>query len=150
MISIQTEDFSQGFEYEAMRERAISDGAIVTFTGIVRDFSEDDKVIAIELEHYPQMTERSLCDICEKGRKKWPLSEIRVIHRIGKILAHEQIVFVGVSAKHRQAAFEACQFIMDFLKNDVPLWKKEIGPNQSVWVKPKDSDKHSTQRWLQK
>jgi molybdopterin synthase catalytic subunit len=133
-----------------MRARALSDGAIVTFTGIVRDFNANTDVVAIELEHYPEMTEKSLDAICKQARDKWPLGEIRVIHRIGKILAHEQIVFVGVSAKHRKAAFDACQFIMDFLKNDVPLWKKEISPKNSIWVAAKASDKASTHRWSSK
>jgi molybdopterin synthase catalytic subunit len=147
MISIQTEDFSQGTEYEDLRKKADSDGAIVTFTGIVRDFNSDDKVIGIELEHYPEMTQKSLSKICELARQKWAIGEIRIIHRVGKILAHEQIVFVGVSSKHRRAAFEACEFIMDYLKSEVPLWKKEMLTEKSIWVAAKDSDKKDAQRW---
>jgi molybdopterin synthase catalytic subunit len=147
MISIQTEDFSLGAEYEILRKDAVSDGAIVTFTGIVRDFNSDATVLGIELEHYPEMTHKALERICQQAKEAWPLGQIKVIHRVGKILAHEQIVFVGVTSKHRKAAFEACQFIMDFLKNEVPLWKKEISPERSVWVKAKDSDKNSMQRW---
>jgi molybdopterin synthase catalytic subunit len=147
MISIQTEDFSVGKEYEILRNGAISDGAIVTFTGIVRDFNSDSTVVGIELEHYPEMTHKALEQICHRAQETWSLGQVKVIHRIGKILAHEQIVFVGVSSTHRKAAFEACQFIMDFLKNEVPLWKKEISPEQSVWVKAKDSDKNLRQRW---
>jgi molybdopterin synthase catalytic subunit len=147
MISIQKKDFSLGEEYEKLRKSAISDGAIVTFTGVVRDFNGDSTVVGIELEHYPEMTHKSLQQICEQARKNWPLGQIRVIHRIGKILAHEQIVFVGVTSKHRSAAFEACQFIMDFLKTEAPLWKKEISPERSDWVDAKDSDKLSAQKW---
>lgn len=147
MISIQTEDFSQGNEYEKLRLNATSDGAIVTFSGIVRDFSDNDKVIGIELEHYPEMTHKALDKICNEARENWEIGQIRVIHRVGKIMAHEQIVFVGVSARHRRAAFEACQFIMDFLKSKVPLWKKEIHPAQSRWVESKQSDKDVLNRW---
>jgi len=112
MISVQYEDFTHATEYENMRQHAKNDGAIVTFTGIVRDFNDNEEVIGIELEHYPSMTHKALEGICAKARARWPLGYIRLIHRIGNIMANEQIVFVGVSAKHRKAAFEACEFIM--------------------------------------
>lgn len=147
MISVQYEDFTHATEYENMRQHAKNDGAIVTFTGIVRDFNDNEEVIGIELEHYPSMTHKALEDICAKARARWPLGYIRLIHRIGNIRANEQIVFVGVSAKHRKAAFEACEFIMDYLKTDVPLWKKELSPNKSIWVKTKPSDAHALKRW---
>jgi molybdopterin synthase catalytic subunit len=148
MVSVQYEDFTHAKEYESLRSLTNNDGAIVTFTGLVRDFNDSDEVIGIELEHYPSMTHNALEDICAKARARWPLGHIRLIHRIGKIMANEQIVFVGVSSKHRKAAFEACEFIMDYLKADVPLWKKELSPHQSVWVKAKPSDKQALKKWL--
>lgn len=148
MISIQQEDFCHGTEYKALRARASSDGAIVTFSGIVRDYNDSADVLGIELEHYPGMTEKALEQICENARKKWPLGQIRVIHRVGKIMADEQIVFVGVSSRHRKSAFAAAQFIMDYLKAQVPIWKKEITPEQSVWVAAKASDEKAALRWL--
>jgi molybdopterin synthase catalytic subunit len=147
MISIQYEDFSLATEYEDLRRQARRDGAIVTFTGIVRDFNENADVLGIELEHYPEMTQKALIAICDQAKGKWPLGQVRVIHRVGKIMADEQIVFVGVSSKHRKAAFEACEFIMDYLKRDVPLWKKEITPEKTTWVKSKASDSQAIQKW---
>lgn len=147
MIIIQHEDFLHAQEYEQLRSLATSDGAIVTFTGIVRDFSDKSDVVAIELEHYPEMTQKSLEEICQTARSRWPLGQIKVIHRVGKILAMEQIVFVGVTSKHREAAFAACQFIMDHLKTSVPIWKKEIGLDNEIWVEAKASDDAAREKW---
>jgi molybdopterin synthase catalytic subunit len=147
MISIQTADFDHGQEYTALRSQADSDGAIVTFTGLVRDFNDDSAVSAIQLEHYPGMTEKSLMAITTQARKHWELGQIRIIHRVGNIEASEQIVFVGVTSKHRKNAFEACQFIMDFLKTQAPIWKQEGTQSGMKWVDAKLSDQEATKKW---
>ncbi len=149
MISIQQHDFDHAEEYQSLRDNADSDGAIVTFTGLVRDFNNDDSVSAICIEHYPGMTEKSLIQICSDARKRWDLGQLRIIHRIGFIPADEQIVFVGVTSKHRKAAFEACAFIMDYLKTNAPLWKQECTSSGARWVDSKTSDVDAAQRWDQ-
>lgn len=150
MISVQTEDFDLGEEYKALRVSAQSDGAIVTFTGLVRDFNVDGSVSSIFIEHYPEMTEKSLRDICYKAKQRWQLGQIRIIHRIGLLVASEQIVFVGVSSTHRHNAFSAAEFIMDYLKVNAPLWKQEGTPEGMKWVVSKASDNNAIDRWQQK
>jgi molybdopterin synthase catalytic subunit len=147
MISVQTEDFNISDEYQILREGDTSHGAIVTFTGLVRDFNDAGSVAVIRLEHYPGMTEKSLMNICSEARRRWELGQIRLIHRVGVIEANEQIVFVGVSAKHRQNAFEAAEFIMDYLKTEAPLWKQEGTASGMKWVKSKKSDQDAISRW---
>jgi molybdopterin synthase catalytic subunit len=147
MISVQSEDFDHSAQYKLLREKADSDGAIVTFTGLVRDFNDDGSVSGMQIEHYPGMTQKSLNDICLQAKKRWDLGQVRVIHRVGVVAASEQIVFVGVSSKHRKNAFEACQFIMDYLKTSAPFWKQEGIANGMKWVKAKESDKKAAARW---
>jgi len=147
MIRIQTEDFNVGKEYDLLRKQLSGDGAIVFFVGLVRDFNQSSPVSLINLEHYPGMTEKALADICIEARSRWCLGQIRLIHRIGVIEAKEQIVFVGVSAKHRKSAFEATEYIMDFLKAKVPLWKQEATQQGTHWVQPKSSDTDALVRW---
>lgn len=147
MINIQTEDFNHAHEYETLRKNADSDGAIVTFTGLVRDFNNDNSVSSIQIEHYPGMTEKSLMQICTHARRRWKLGQMRIIHRVGVIAATEQIVFVGVSSKHRQDAFDACQFIMDFLKTQAPIWKQEGTQSGMKWINAKQSDQQATKKW---
>jgi molybdopterin synthase catalytic subunit len=147
MISVQTQDFNLGHEYEILKQDAGGDGAIVTFTGLVRDFNDDGSVSMIRLDHYPGMTEKSLMDICSTARKRWQLGQICLIHRIGVIEASEQIVFIGVSAKHRKNAFEAAEFIMDYLKTSAPLWKQEGTASGMQWVESKKSDQDAIARW---
>lgn len=149
MINIQQEDFDHGEEYNKLRQHADSDGAIVTFTGLVRDFNQDSSVSAINIEHYPGMVEKSLMHICANARKRWELGQIRVTHRVGLIEASEQIVFVGVSSQHRKNAFDACEFIMDYLKTSAPFWKKEGTPNGMKWVANKNSDEEAVKRWFE-
>ena len=125
MISVQTEDFDHSEQYKALRASANSDGAIVTFTGLVRDFNDDGGVSSIFIEHYPEMTKKSLQKICRTAKQRWALGEVRIIHRIGLLAASEQIVFVGVTSKHRHNAFSGAEFIMDYLKVSAPFWKQE-------------------------
>lgn len=147
MIKVQQASFHVDEEYRRLLEASRSPGAIVTFCGLVRDFSGDQQITAIELEHYPGMTERVLNKIADEARGRWTLDQVHIIHRIGKLAAYEPIVFVGVSSAHRADAFSACEFIMDFLKTQAPFWKKEFTPNGSYWVEAKDSDESAAQRW---
>jgi molybdopterin synthase catalytic subunit len=147
MIKVQREDFDLKMEYDALRRASQSPGAIVTFTGLVRDVSKQQHITAMELEHYPGMTEKSLQAIIAESAERWPIDRVTVIHRIGRLLPDEQIVFVGVSSSHRAAAFAACEFIMDFLKTRAPFWKKEFTDQGSYWVEAKESDHDAALRW---
>ena len=146
-INVQTQDFSVGEQHDALCSNNKSDGAVVTFTGLVREFSSGDNVIALELEHYPGMTEQLLQSIAEQAQTRWQLARISIIHRVGYLALGEQIVFVGVTSRHRQAAFEGAQFIMDYLKNHATFWKKEHFKDSSNWVEFKQSDKQALDKW---
>lgn len=151
MIRIQQQDFSMSDEYQSLRDRAGSEcGAIATFTGLVRDFGDQNGVTAITLEHYEGMTQKCLQSIVDQARSRWALIEVSVIHRVGRLALGDQIVYVGVASAHRKDAFEACQFIMDYLKSEAPIWKKECSESSERWVEAKDSDRKSAQRWAQK
>ncbi|RSD31902.1 molybdopterin synthase catalytic subunit MoaE [Vibrio pectenicida] len=145
-VSVQYEDFSVGNEYQNLTEDSFT-GAIVTFVGKVRDMNLGENVTGLSLEHYPGMTEKALMKICDQAERRWSLSGIRVIHRIGDLEVGDQIVFVGVSSAHRGAAFEACEFIMDYLKTKAPFWKKERTDGATRWVESRNSDKLAAQRW---
>lgn len=147
-ISIQSQDFEHHTEYEALRKNPGKNGAVVTFTGLVRDYNTNDDVSGLYIEHYAGMTEKAIDKICQEAYARWALGHIRVIHRIGELHAADQIVFVGVTSAHRKDAFEAAQFLMDYLKQSVPLWKKEYTNNGEDWVDAKDSDTASFQRWF--
>ena len=123
-IQVLTDDFNVGDEHNTLCSSNKSDGAVVTFTGLVREFSSGDNVIALELEHYPGMTEQLLQSIAEQAQTRWQLARICIIHRVGYLALGEQIVFVGVTSRHRQAAFEGAQFIMDYLKNPRHVFEK--------------------------
>ena len=151
MISIQNEDFSLGVEYAAIRTRAGDAGAIVTFTGLVREIYGDDNTAAavqsLTLEHYPGMTEKCLKDIQLKAEDRWPLLATRIIHRVGELYSHDQIVLVATVSAHRHAAFESAEFIMDYLKSEAPFWKKQKSKNESSWIESRDTDKEALDRW---
>ncbi len=121
------------------------DGAVVTFTGKVRNHNLGDSVKALTLEHYPGMTEKSLAEIVELARERWPLGRVTVIHRIGEMWPGEEIVFVGVTSAHRGSAFAAGEFIMDYLKTRAPFWKREATPDGERWVDARDSDRRERQ-----
>ena len=122
-------------------------GAVVTFTGCVRLQGERGELLAMELECYPGMTESSLAAIVEEARQRWELLAVRVVHRVGRLLVGEEIVFVGVSARHRAVAFAAAEFIMDYLKTRAPFWKKEVTADGEYWVEQKQTDEQAVQRW---
>ncbi|WP_394144449.1 molybdopterin synthase catalytic subunit MoaE [Vibrio atypicus] len=145
-VSVQVEDFSVGAEYEALAEGSAA-GAVVTFIGKVRDMNLGDNVTGLSLEHYPGMTEKALAEICDQAEQRWPLLNVRVIHRVGDLDIGDQIVFVGVSSAHRGAAFEACEFVMDYLKTKAPFWKKERTTEATRWVESRDSDAKAAERW---
>lgn len=148
-ILVQRADFSLAEEYGRLATRPDS-GAIVTFVGKVRDFNQGEHVKGLALEHYPGMTEKALAAIVQEARARWPLQECTLIHRIGELLLGDQIVLVAVSSAHREAAFEACHFIMDFLKTRAPFWKKELtADGVQRWVEAKASDDAAAARWQQ-
>ncbi len=145
-VAVQHEDFDLNIEYQKLAQGS-SAGAVVTFVGKVRDMNLGDNVIGLSLEHYPGMTEKSLSEICDQAEQRWPLLGIKVIHRVGDLDIGDQIVLVGVASAHRGAAFEACEFIMDYLKTQAPFWKKERTTEQTRWVESRDSDALAAKRW---
>jgi len=149
MISVREADFDIGEEYRALQnsDTDADCGAIVTFSGSVRSRDQDNEIVALKLEHYPGMTEKSLSNIVIDAKQRWQLGEVRIIHRVGEINAGEQIVFVGVSSAHRKEAFAAGEFIMDYLKTQAPFWKKEIRKDGESWLEAKQSDLDKAQNW---
>jgi molybdopterin synthase catalytic subunit len=146
-IAVQTVDFDITTEYQVLCKQNTQAGAIVFFSGLVRDHNENSDVAGLFLEHYPGMTERSLKNIVEQARLRWPIFQVRLIHRVGQLNINEQIVFVGVSSAHREAAFDACRFIMDYLKTDAPFWKKETRTNGQYWLESQKKDQAAKARW---
>ncbi|MGE4532808.1 molybdopterin synthase catalytic subunit MoaE [Halomonas sp.] len=147
MIRVQQAPFDAGEEQRALLAGRTDIGAVVSFTGLVRDFNERPEVAALTLEHYPGMTEAALADIVEEARERWPLDGVSVIHRVGRLAPGDPIVLVVVASAHRRAAFEACDFIMDYLKTRAPFWKKEHASDGDYWVSERDSDHADARRW---
>jgi len=146
MIRVQTADFNVPDEYQRISQDN-SDGAVVTFIGKVRDFNDGSAVTDLTLEHYPGMTEAVLEQLEAQARERWPLNQVTIIHRVGKMLLGEQIVFIGVSSAHRKAAFAACEFLIDFLKTKAPFWKLEVGEQGASWVEARDADEQAADIW---
>lgn len=146
-IRIQTDDFDVGRELARLRAENPAIGASAVFVGLVRDLNEAQNVAAMELEHYPGMTERSIAQIVEEARSRWELLGCTVIHRVGELHPTDQIVLVAVVSAHRRDAFAACEFIMDFLKTRAPIWKKESTPDGNRWVSARVSDDTAAARW---
>lgn len=146
-IRVQTQDFSVEEEMQKVRHRSPDMGAIVNFVGVVRDVNEGDRVHAMALEHYPGMTEKSLATIVEKARARWDIGDVTVIHRVGDLAIGDQIVLTMVASRHRHAAFEACAYIMDWLKTEAPFWKKETTDAGERWVEARESDEYAKARW---
>lgn len=147
MISVQTEDFDAGAEIEHLTGDTGDVGAVVSFTGVVRGGPADDPLISMTLEHYPGMTERELEKIEAEARARWPLSDALIIHRVGTLKPGDRIVLVATASVHRKAAFEAAEFLMDYLKTRAPFWKREIRQSGTHWVEAKDSDDAAAGRW---
>ncbi len=145
-IVVQTEDFDLTSEVELIKSTNSSIGAVVSFIGTVRDLTSES-LISLTLEHYPGMTEKSLRSIADKARKKWEIESVTIIHRVGTLGIGDQIVLVITSSKHRQASFDSCNYIMDFLKTDAPFWKKEVSDKEEKWVGKRESDEEQKKRW---
>jgi len=146
-VRVQAGDFDLGHEVARLRAGDARIGAVVSFVGTVRDLNDGAQVAAMELEHYPGMTEKSLEDIAAQARARWPLYGTLLIHRVGPLLPLDQIVLVACSAAHRGDAFAACEFIMDYLKTDAPFWKKEQTPDGARWVDARVTDDTAKARW---
>ncbi len=148
-VSVQVEDFDVAREMNNLRLGQTDVGAIALFVGCVRDLNEGLDVSAMTLEHYPEMTQRCLEAIVVEAKARFEIKEARVIHRVGTLYPTDQIVMVAVSSKHRGQAFDACEFIMDYLKTQAPFWKKENTPQGNRWVESRDSDTQAALRWSQ-
>lgn len=144
-IRVQQAVFDAGAEANAFSGGLAGAGAVVTFTGIVRD--NDGKLVAMDIEHYPGMTERAIDAIAAKAMRRWALADVLVIHRYGRLVVQEPIMMVATAATHRAAAFAAAEFLMDYLKSRAPFWKKEIGADGGEWVAAKDADEAALGRW---
>lgn len=147
-ISVQAADFDSSSEQTLLHAGDGDIGAIVSFTGLVRDQVQGKQLSSMYLEHYPGMTEQALQQIAEQAANRWPLQAVRIIHRIGPLAPQDRIVLVLAASAHRQAAFDACAFIMDYLKTRAPFWKKEqTASGEAWWVDARDSDETALNRW---
>jgi len=147
VVRVQAEPFDAAAEAAALTQGRTDIGAVVTFAGLCRD--EGGRLAALELEHYPGMADAEIARIARQAGRRWPLSGLRVVHRHGRITPGEPIVLVVAASIHRQAAFEAASFLMDYLKTRAPFWKKEWGTDGSegAWVAAKDADDAAAERW---
>mgnify|MGYP006146336549 CR=1 FL=1 len=149
-ICIQKDPFDIEKIISNLRKNKPTIGAVVSFIGYVRDYNKDintKKLKQMELEHYPGMTEKALVEIELNAKTRWILEDIFIIHRIGTLLPGDPIVAVVVASQHRKNAFEACEFIIDFLKTDAPFWKKEISDQDEVWVQNRVEDNRKKSSW---
>ncbi len=147
MIRIQREDFDAGTEISNLGHGNLGIGGVCAFVGRVRDMAGDDRVNAMTLEYYPGMTEKELSRIEAEARDRWPLEETLVIHRHGRLEPGDQIVMVATASAHRQAAFDACNFLIDWLKTKAPFWKLEEGAQNAQWVDARTADGTAAGRW---
>lgn len=143
-IRIQQEDFDLNDEIEALTDGRTDVGGVASFVGVVRD---DDNLQSLTLEHYPGMTEREIASHVEEAAKRWPLMGATIIHRVGTLKPGERIVLVVTASSHRGAAFEACEFLMDYLKTRAPFWKREDRDGESAWIEARASDDDAVKRW---
>ena len=146
-VRVQHEDFDFGNEVAALRAGKPGIGALAAFIGVVRDLNDGTSISTLTLEHYPGMTERALAGICNDAASRWNILDALVVHRYGELKPSDQIVMVAVTSAHRGDAFEACAFIMDFLKTQAPFWKKESTPAGTRWVDAKATDDAAAARW---
>ncbi|WP_299889016.1 molybdenum cofactor biosynthesis protein MoaE [uncultured Ruegeria sp.] len=145
-VVVQEDAFDLGAEANAFAAADDTNGAIVTFTGVVRDLATGNLDV-MEIEHYPGMTERALTKIAEEAMVRWSLGDVLVIHRHGRLVPGDRIMMVATAAPHRKDAFEAAEFLMDYLKSRAPFWKKEITGAGADWVAAKDEDEDALTRW---
>ncbi len=147
MIRVQREDFDPGAELAALTAGDHSVGGVVSFVGLVRDMAAGQPIRAMTLEHYPGMTEKKLAEIETEARKRWPIEASLIVHRYGRLEPGARIVLVIVASSHRQAAFEACAFLVDWLKTQAPFWKEEETEAGTHWVEAKSEDDDAAARW---
>ncbi len=145
MIRLTDQAFDPGALLTDFAKGRTETGAIATFTGIAR--AEKGETSTLELEAYPGFTERAIGEIADQAGQRFGLHDVAIVHRVGQIAPGEPIVFVATAAGHRRAAFEACDFLMDYLKSRAPFWKKEIGPGGSRWIEPRPQDHADIARW---
>jgi molybdopterin synthase catalytic subunit len=146
-VRVQHEVFDAGREVALLTSGATDIGAIVTFTGLMRCTNAGETVTTMTLEHYPGMTESELLEVERQALQRWPLQASLIVHRVGTFRPGEPIVLVVTAAAHRQAAFAAAEFLMDYLKTQAPFWKKENGPRGERWVEARQSDVTAAERW---
>ncbi len=150
MIKVQSEDFDTGAELAALSSGRPEVGAVASFIGLVRDMAGPSELSAMTLEHYPGMTEKQLQQLEAEALSRWPLDRVLIIHRYGRLLPGEQIVLCAATSAHRQAAFEACAFLMDWLKTKAPFWKLEEVDGKNNWVAARQGDDDAAARWQTK
>ncbi|MFO1129692.1 MAG: molybdenum cofactor biosynthesis protein MoaE [Rhodospirillales bacterium] len=150
MIRVQAEDFDPGAELARLTEGRSDLGGIASFVGLVRGNAAGVPLTALLLEHYPGMTERRLAALEAEARRRWPLAAVLIVHRFGRLLPGERIVLAAVAARRRGPAFDACRFIVDVLKTDVPFWKKEETQAGAAWVAASDDDATRADRWYRR
>jgi molybdopterin synthase catalytic subunit len=146
-VSVRHADFDLSAEVAALRADDGGVGAVVAFVGTVRDHSSGQGIQAMELEHYPGMTESAIEAMIDEVGRRFDIRGVRVVHRVGLLQPCDQIVLVAVSSAHRGQAFQACEFLMDYLKTQAPFWKKESGPEGARWVDARSSDDAALERW---
>ena len=146
-VRVQREDFDVGAELTAMTGGKTAIGGVTLFVGLVRDMAGGSAVSAMTLEHYPGMTERQLEAIEAEARARWPLDDVLIIHRYGRLEPGDRIVLVATASAHRDAAFDSCRFLIDWLKTKAPFWKLEATPDGERWVEAKESDDDAAARW---
>jgi molybdopterin synthase catalytic subunit len=148
-IRVQREDFDVGAELEALSHGKTAIGGITSFVGLVRDIAGGQPITAMTLEHYPDMTKRELQAIADEARGRWPLDAVLIIHRFGRLAPGERIVLVATASAHREAAFQSCHFLIDWLKTKAPCWKLEETPAGARWVDAQASDEAAAKRWIE-
>ena len=147
MIRVQEQPFDVGHELQALKSGKPQIGATALFVGTVRDMNEGASVTTLTLEHYPGMTEKALTEIEKEARLRFNLDEVLIVHRYGRLEVQEDIVLVICASPHRDAAFDGCRFLMDFLKSKAPFWKLEEGQDKATWVDARTSDESALERW---
>ena len=151
MVIVQQQDFDSAGLVAQLRERtAGTAGALVTFTGYVRDYAPDQPTQTLYLEHYPGMCEREITEICDTALSRWDVAEVLAVHRYGELHLKDQIVFVAVASAHRGQAFLACEYVIDALKTRAPFWKREtLAGGERFWVQQREADAEKTEQWSQ-
>jgi molybdopterin synthase catalytic subunit len=146
-VTVQEADFDLSTEVARLRADDPAVGAVAAFVGTVRDRNDGAGVLGMELEHYPGMTERAILAMVDEARRRFDVRAVRAIHRVGRLQPLDQIVLVAVTSAHRGAAFQACEFLMDYLKTQAPFWKKEHTPEGARWVDARSADDAALRRW---